>query len=256
MMKSTIGAISALSLLCALGCGSRYISTEGKTVHLVKCDPKQHATAADFQDAEKAIRAIPSKAPTMERFEWGRVRGDGDLPERYYLLVLFDKPQSASDPAYLKAEREVMNYDERTGRAFTTGTAGTYLFHDATPHVRTTTHGHLRHMVRVTVPTTSRELMREFENAIVALPNTVSSIERLEWGTTMKYDRDGNFQGYCVLFTFANTEARDRCLAHPAYKEFRSFWEEHHKSKPYGGISPKSDAQDFLSHVEYMAPQT
>lgn len=253
MMKSTIGTINALVLLCALGCGSRDISSEGKILHLVICSPRQGATSEDFQNAEAAIRAIPSKAPTMDRFEWGRIDGDGDLPECYYVLVLFDERQSAFDAAYSQAVGEVMVTDDR-GTRFIPGDAGKYLFHDATPHVRTTTHGRLRHMVGVVFPNTSRERMLEFENAIVALPNAISSIERLEWGAR-KYNTDGNFAEYRVLFTFANTEARDTCLAHPAYKKFRSFWEEYHKSKPYGGISPKSYVREFISHVEYIAPQ-
>ncbi len=255
-MKSTIGAIHVLLLLCALGCGSRDISSEGKILHLIIRRPTQHTTSADFRNAEDAFRAIPSNVPTMERFEWGRIDGDGDSPECYYLLILLDETNSKSGSAYSEgmreAMREVMDIDEK-GRRFTAGDGWKYLFHDATPHVRTTTDGQLRHMVSVTVPTASREPMLEFENALVALPNESSAIERLEWGRR-KVDGEGKFEEYRVLFTFADTEARDTCLTHPAYKEFRSFWEENYKRKPYVGWEPKSHAHDFISRVEYIAP--
>jgi hypothetical protein len=203
--------------------------------------PSQEA----IEDAEEAIRRVPSTAPLMERFEWGRISfpsGPGQ-PEGHCALVLFKDPEHNYSRDFVQALREL--------RA---GGGNCYLLHDATPHVRSSTDGRLRRVLGARfTPNATREEMQQFENAITALPQEISAIERLEWGTEIEYRsgkpidpayRNGN---YILLFTFAGTRQRDACLAHPAYKEFQSVFEK------YTASETADRALEYEAHVEYIA---
>jgi hypothetical protein len=251
IMKWRVGTLAVTGLACALGCSVGDISSEGKILHVVTYKPRENAHSEAIQEVERTIRGIPSKAPTMERFEWGRTDYN-DSPQSYFLLVLFNDPQSAyHDLSYNRATRDVIHLND-LGSLFVMGNSETYLLHDATPHMRNTTHGHLRRVVWIRLkPNATLEEMQKFEDAIAALPNRIPTIERLEWGARTGYDplkpkpidpayRNGN---YCLLFTFDGTVARDACLAHPAYEEFQSVLE------PYVA---RQFEREFVSQVEYI----
>jgi hypothetical protein len=256
MIKWLVGTLAVTGLACALGCSRGDISSEGRILHVVSCGTRQNAPQQAIQRVEDAIPDIPSKAPTMERFEWGRIVDEREhFHETHYLLVLFKDPQFAFDHAYQQALDEAGEAGRlrEADSPFLMGDAETFLLHDATPHVRTTTHGHLRRLLFVRLKSeTTLEEMQKFEDAIAALPNEIPAIERLEWGARTGYDptkpkpidpayRNGN---YCLLFTFDSTRARDACLADPAYKEFQSVLQQ------YVGHQFE---QEFVAHVEYIA---
>ncbi len=253
MMKHIVCALVIVGFLCTLGCGRREISSEGKVLRLLSYRTRPNVNPQAIRHAEDAIRAIPSKAPIMERLEWGRIRGESTL--RYYVLVLFEDQQLLRNEEFFKATQEVVGLDD-LGPYFSGAATTPFFIHDATPHVRTSTHGMLRRVVQVHFnPDTTREQMQEFEDKIVALPDQISEITRLEWGASTGYDPadpapqaiDPNFRNgsYCVLFTFARVRARDACLAHPAYAEFQRM------AKDYSTRTPS--AYEFVSRVEYIA---
>ena len=84
-MKWVLGLLAVTACVCALGCARREVSSEGKIVQVAPCWSFDNPSPEALQRADDAIRAVPSKAPVMERFEWGRTEG-GD-PAR--TLVLF-----------------------------------------------------------------------------------------------------------------------------------------------------------------------
>ncbi len=251
MMKHIVCALVIVGFLCTLGCGRREISSEGKVLRLLSYRTRPNVNPQAIRNAEDAIRAIPSKAPIMERLEWGKISGDSNVP--YCVLVLFEDQQLIGNVEFDNATHEVRNLDD-LGPYFSPGPGGTYLLHDATPHVRTSTHGMLRRVVRTHFePDTTREQMQEFEDKIAALPGQISEVTRLEWGASTGYNPadpqpiDPNFRNgsYCVIFTFASVRARDACLAHPAYAEFQRM------AKEYSTRTPS--AYEFVSRVEYIA---
>jgi hypothetical protein len=231
-MKWLVGTLAVMGCVCALGCSGE-ISSEGKVLQVVTCEPLKNAPPEAIQAAKDALLALPSKAPIMERFEWGSTDHD-DSPECHYFVVTFKDPESAFDRAYQQALSEV----REVARPYTRIMPRLFLFHDATPHVRTTTHGHLRRAVGFWLKANAtRDERQKLEDVIAALPKRIPAIERLEWGTGIAYN-PGNpkpvapapFDGcYCVLFTFDSTDARDACLSHPAYKEFQTVLEEHRR---------------------------
>lgn len=177
------------------------------------------------------------------------------------MLVLFNDPQSIYDADYNKVLNEVTGSAEARKRyvRIDPGHASPYLLHDATPDRQSTTDGRLRQVIGVRFkPETGREEMKQFEDAITALPQEISAIERLEWGTEIDHRRgkpkpvDPEYRNgsYVVLFTFAGTRQRDACLAHPAYKEFLSL------AAKYNVIQtgkPADCAVNYEAHVEYIA---
>jgi len=256
MMKWVVGVLAVTGCACAPGCTRGDISIEGRILEVVPCKPLTNAPREERQVVEDAIRAIPSKAPVMERFEWGRIDRD-DSGISHCLLVAFKDPQTAFDPVYQQALQDLAGHGKADGphvRAH--GGSRNYLFHDATPHARTTTDGHVRRLVWVRLkPNTTLEEMRKFEDAIAALPREIPAIERLEWGTQTNYDPakpkpiDPAYRNgvYCLLFTFESTRARDAFLSHPAYKEFQSVLEHYELWKH----NPANDPE-YVAHVEYI----
>ncbi|NQT17598.1 MAG: Dabb family protein [Planctomycetes bacterium] len=253
MMKWLAVTLAVTALACALGCSRGDISSEGRILQMVKYHPRQNATEEAIQELEDAIPDIPSKAPTMERFEWARVIDERDHPHvTHCLLVLFNEPRSLFDDAYRRALDEAGGRDDYGRPCFNLGEE-TFLLHDATPHVRTNTDGRLRRSVLVVLKSeTPREEMQKLEDAIAALPEKIPAIEKLEWGVRMSYDptkpkpidpayRSGTYR---LFFTFDSTRARDACLADPAYQEFQSALEQH--------VGHQSEGE-FVAHVEYIA---
>lgn len=84
-MKWLVGTLAVTSCAFALGCGGE-VSSEGKVWRLVGFEPWKETRPEGIQEAEDALRAIPSKAPVMERFEWGKIE-HGDYPESHLVLV-------------------------------------------------------------------------------------------------------------------------------------------------------------------------
>jgi hypothetical protein len=254
IMKWVLGVLAVMGYACALGCARREISSEGKLVRVADCRPSTDPPQA-IEMVEAAIRAIPSKAPFMERFEWGRAES-GDPAISHVLLVTFKDLQTAFDPAYYKAIRGLEGHGNPDAVHVRAGLGPPYLFHDATPHVRTAIRGRLRRVVLVEFkPNTPREEMRKFEDAIAALPKEIPAIERLEWGAQINCDRgypkpiDPAYRNgeYCLLFTFKSSRERDACLSHPAYKEFQTMLEH------YVGKQNPANERGYAGHVEYVA---
>ncbi len=131
-----------------------------------------------------------------------------------------------------------------------------YLMHDATPHVRTTTHGRLQRLVYFSrSPDTAPEKISELEEVVNALPGKISDITKLAWGRECdKYHRprpeDSNIpirkiDRYLLLATFENEKARDACLAHSAYQEFEDFVK--------ANTADRIGYFEYVAHVEYIA---
>ncbi len=250
MVKWLAVTLAIMPLACAPGCGSNGgdISSEGKILQVILCMQAENAPPEAFKKAEKIIRSVPSKAPVMERFEWGRISfpsSQGQHEEGHCLLVLFKDPQSAYASAFWQTLRELRS-----------GGRHLYLLHDATPHVQSTTDGHVRRILKARfTPNATREEMQTFEDAITALPKEIPAIQRLEWGAETNYrpDKpkpiDPAFRNgsYVLLFTFASTRKRDACLAHPAYKEFQGLFEKYTSSQTTRG------ALEYEAQVEYIA---
>jgi hypothetical protein len=164
VMKRLVVLFVFTVFACIAGCGTEDISQEGKIVQVVLCTPMVNAPDAVIQKAANAISDIPSKAPILERFEWGQANYEG-YPKSYCYLATFKNPQSIHDPVYTQViNDEVRSVQDATGRY--TGGLGTmnmeFLFHDATPQVRTTTHRRLRcvDLVRLEEDTTPAEMKR------------------------------------------------------------------------------------------------
>jgi hypothetical protein len=70
---------------------------------------------------------------------------------------------------------------------------------------------------------TPPEQLRAIEQAFCALPNQISTIAALEWGTDVSVE--GIAQGFthCFLLTFNSVADRDAYLPHPAHKAFGDF---------------------------------
>jgi hypothetical protein len=79
----------------------------------------------------------------------------------------------------------------------------------------------LRHVVLFQfTEETSKESVREIEQAFAALPEKIDSIIDFEWGTDVSTeDRSQGFT-HCFLVTFADEEGRAEYLPHPAHQKF------------------------------------
>ncbi len=235
---------------CFPGCGREDVSLDGKVVQTVSCHPYRHTpedVAADaLHDARLAMSHLPAIVPAIERLE----RGEGTDPLgrlSYEWLLVFNDVRAARNSEYRRILRESV------GEGLFGGHGKEYLMHDATPHVRTTTHGRLQQfacfsMYLDTAPGTISEL----EEIVNALPGQISTITKLAWGRECDEVRrrppNPNMrQGvrYMLLATFENEGARDACLAHSAYHEFEDFVK--------ANTADPIHYAEYIAHVEYIA---
>lgn len=235
MTKWLVGTVALTGCALALGCGAEKGSTQGLVRQLVAIRPREGVRPEYLQEAQEAIRALPSRFPAIERLEWGKTGvNDPDAPTHYCFLLTFKDRQTLDDPAYWEERRKAISpYMLRSGWQ--------YVAQDATPRSRTATRGHLRRAVRFTLKQKdiTTEETRKVEDAIVALPSKVPTIERLEWGRVTHDPK--NPSGHCLLFTFKDAAARDACFAHPAYEEFQRTLKEH------------CDPREPFMELEYVA---
>jgi len=63
------------------------------------------------------------------------------------------------------------------------------------------------------------------EEAFLALPSKVPSVEGCEWGANIGPWPDSGRSTHCFLLSFRDAKAHDEFLAHPAHKEFRDLLE-------------------------------
>lgn len=250
-MKSLVRILVITICGCALGCRGE-ASSEGKILRVVFWRPSKGTPPEAIQESEKAFRSFPSKAPIVERFEWGRIEHDDHLS--HILLVTFKDPPSAFDRTYDTALREAAGEYVRVGLD-----THAFLLHDATPRVRISVQGKVRRVILIRLnPKTSREELETVEKAMVALPGEIPAISRLEWGAQIAYDpstakpidpdyRNGS---YCLLLTFNDTGEHDACLSHSAFKEFERLVEQYQIK----GMGRGSYGWKFAAQVERVAP--
>ncbi len=66
----------------------------------------------------------------------------------------------------------------------------------------------------------TKEQIQEVVDAFAALPKKIKAIEDFEWGTDVSVENKSKGFTHGFIVTFADTEARDAYLPHPAHKEF------------------------------------
>lgn len=81
--------------------------------------------------------------------------------------------------------------------------------------------GKLNHVVAFKFKaTTTKEQIKQVEDAFAALKTKIPQIDKLKWGTNVSPEkRDKGFTHAWVL-TFASEKARDEYSVHPDHKEF------------------------------------
>ncbi len=260
-MKWLVGLLAALGGTCVLGCGTPEISHEGKYVHVVRCKPHKDAPPSAVKQSVAVIPTLPSRAPSMVRFEWGRTEVEGS-PEAYCFLATFEAPETVHDRDYQQALEELRGVAEPDRPYVRTLSVSTeaYLFHDATPQVQDTTHRHLRRVVMVRLRSdVTREDLQKFEDAIAALPQEIPAIKRLEWGEVVRHDPRNPkptdsasiYEECCLLFTFNGASDRDKCLAHPVYQEFEDVLDKY--VFRWANQTASLHAWEYVADVEYIA---
>lgn len=227
-MKRLVFTLALTACALATGCGAKEGSSEGMIWNVLTYRPREKTTPELLRKIEDAVRAFPSKASGMERFEWGRIE-DSNFPRTHCVLVTFKEVQRRTDEEY-----RILLHDLPEGARVT---AREFVVHDATPHARTATRGHLRRVVRFDLVKkwknsagTKPEEIQNVEAAMSALPSKIPAIERLQWGTETFFDPTGALPtspDHCLLLTFKDAAARDACLADPAYKEFDKLLKQH-----------------------------
>ena len=225
LMKRLVGILALIACAPALGCGAREGSSEGVLWNLVLYGPREKVTPEQIQKAEDAFRARPSKIPGMERFEWGRIENSRSS-HTHCLLVTF---KEAGEIGKRSEEYRKLLKEAAEGYRFM---PREFVVHDATPHARTATRGHLRRVVlfQLIKEEPNPEEVRTVEDAMSALPSKIPAIERLQWGTETFFSPSKDFPtipDHCLLLTFKDSSARDACLADPAYKELEKLLKQH-----------------------------
>ncbi len=230
-------------------------------MQVVRCRPDKYAPPAAIRQSAAAIPAVPSKAPLLERFEWGQTELNGSS-KGFCFMATFKEPQHVFDATYQQALDELQGIEE-PGRPYVRTlwpSRDEFLFHDATPQVQATPHRCLRRVVRLSLKSgAGRAEMQTFEDAITVLPKQIPAIKRLEWGTHIIIDprdpkpldptyRDGL---YCILFTFDDERARDACFSHPAYKAFQEVLNQYVSGSPHQGSAIAE--WEYIADVEYIA---
>ncbi len=73
-MKWVVGTLAVTACALVVGCsGAGEGSSEGLVRQFVKVWPRENATPEETQKTVEALRALPAKFPSIERFEWGSV---------------------------------------------------------------------------------------------------------------------------------------------------------------------------------------
>ena len=79
----------------------------------------------------------------------------------------------------------------------------------------------LRHVVLFGFkPTVTPDEIKAVEAAFLTLPEKISCIKSLEWGTDISPEGLQKGHTHCFFLTFSSTKDRDTYLVHPAHKAF------------------------------------
>ena len=71
--------------------------------------------------------------------------------------------------------------------------------------------------------TTTKEQIKQVEEAFRALKAKISQVQSLEWGTNISPEKQDKGFTHCFLVTFNSEKDRDAYLVHPEHKKFVEF---------------------------------
>jgi hypothetical protein len=79
----------------------------------------------------------------------------------------------------------------------------------------------LRHVVSLKFKdTTTKEQIKQVEDAFAALETRIPSVNSLKWGTNVSPEKLNKGYTHCFVLTFKSDKDRDDYLVHPAHKDF------------------------------------
>lgn len=100
-MRAIVTSILALAVLCGMVHAAESGAAKGKVRHVVLFKFKDTAKPEDVKKVEAAFRALPSKIPQIESFEWGTNMSPEKLDQGFTHCFLLSFKTAADRDAYL-----------------------------------------------------------------------------------------------------------------------------------------------------------